>query len=118
MNAEALGRGGKTNQDLELQNQGEGFWTQVCPRSCHCPLAGKQYYNKAGIPLCADCYQASLELCWACGEAITDQVVRALERAYHVTCFTCATCKQQIGEQAFAQGEVGEVYCLEDYYRY
>lgn len=26
-------------------------------RSCHCPLAGKQYYNKAGIPLCADCYQ-------------------------------------------------------------
>lgn len=26
-------------------------------RSCHCPLAGKQYYNKAGIPLCTDCYQ-------------------------------------------------------------
>lgn len=163
-------------------------------RSCHCPLAGKQYYNKAGIPLCTDCYQvkstqpqlrllnstqatesppcfvlmllfedmtlyilklwqlqpllslwllsaaksnnietdiicrhflnmlsffpqASLELCWACGDAITDNVVRALERAYHVACFTCATCKQQIGEQAFAQGEVGEVYCLEDYYR-
>ncbi|KAM3621958.1 uncharacterized protein V6R79_018262 [Siganus canaliculatus] len=86
-------------------------------RSCHIPLAGKQYYNKAGIPLCEDCYQASLELCWACGEAITDHVIRALERAYHLTCFTCATCKQQIGEQAFAQGEVGEVYCLQDYYR-
>lgn len=26
-------------------------------RCCHCPLAGKQYYNKAGIPLCTDCYQ-------------------------------------------------------------
>lgn len=26
-------------------------------RSCHIPLAGKQYYNKAGIPLCEDCYQ-------------------------------------------------------------
>ena len=26
-------------------------------RSCHLPLAGKQYYNKAGIPLCEDCYQ-------------------------------------------------------------
>lgn len=26
-------------------------------RSCHTPLAGKQYYNKAGIPLCEDCYQ-------------------------------------------------------------
>ncbi|XP_042352133.1 filamin-binding LIM protein 1-like [Plectropomus leopardus] len=86
-------------------------------RSCHIPLAGKQYYNKAGIPLCEDCYQASLELCWACGEAITDHVIRALERAYHLSCFTCTTCKQQIGEQPFAQGEVGEVYCLQDYYR-
>ncbi|XP_068172490.1 filamin-binding LIM protein 1 [Antennarius striatus] len=86
-------------------------------RSCHVPLAGKEYYNKAGIPLCADCYQASLELCWACGEAITDHVIRALERAYHLSCFTCSTCKQQIGEQPFAQGEVGEVYCLQDYYR-
>lgn len=86
-------------------------------RSCHIPLAGKQYYNKAGIPLCEECYQASLELCWACGEVITDHVIRALERAYHLPCFTCTTCKQQIGEQAFAQGEVGEVYCLQDYYR-
>ncbi|XP_037535428.1 filamin-binding LIM protein 1 [Nematolebias whitei] len=86
-------------------------------RSCHIPLAGKQYYKKAGIPLCESCYQASLELCWACGEAITDQIIRALERAYHPPCFTCKTCKQQIGEQAFAQGEVGEVYCLQDYYR-
>ncbi|XP_004544812.2 filamin-binding LIM protein 1 [Maylandia zebra] len=86
-------------------------------RSCHIPLAGKQYYNKAGIPLCEDCYQASLELCWACGEAITDHIIRALERAYHLSCFTCTTCKRQIGEQAFAQGEVGEVYCLQDYYR-
>ncbi|CAK6955494.1 filamin-binding LIM protein 1 [Scomber scombrus] len=86
-------------------------------RSCHIPLAGKQYYNKAGIPLCEDCYQASLELCWACGEVIKDQVIRALERVYHLSCFTCTTCKQQIGEQSFAQGEVGEVYCLQDYYR-
>ncbi|CAJ1052077.1 filamin-binding LIM protein 1-like [Xyrichtys novacula] len=86
-------------------------------RSCHSPLAGKHYYNKAGIPLCEECYQASLELCWACGESITDNVIRALERVYHLSCFTCATCKQQIGEQPFAQGEVGEVYCLPDYYR-
>ncbi|KAM4741899.1 filamin-binding LIM protein 1 isoform 1-T2 [Anableps anableps] len=86
-------------------------------RSCHIPLAGKQYYNKAGIPLCEGCYQASLELCWACGDVITDQIIRAIERTYHPSCFTCTTCKQQIGAQAFAQGEVGEVYCLQDYYR-
>ncbi|XP_041748138.1 filamin-binding LIM protein 1 [Coregonus clupeaformis] len=86
-------------------------------RQCHIPLAGKLYYNKAGIPLCEDCYQASLELCWACGEVIKDHVIRALERVYHPPCFICATCRQPIGEQRFAQGEVGEVYCLQDYYR-
>ncbi|KAG7319341.1 hypothetical protein KOW79_017815 [Hemibagrus wyckioides] len=86
-------------------------------RQCHAALAGKIYYNKAGIPLCEDCYQASLEPCWACGEVIKDHVIRALERAYHPPCFVCTTCRQPIGEQRFAQGEVGEVYCLHDYYR-
>ncbi|RVE73169.1 hypothetical protein OJAV_G00048210 [Oryzias javanicus] len=86
-------------------------------RSCHIPLAGKLYYNKAMIPICQECYQASLELCWACGEAIIDDIIHALERPYHPSCFTCTTCHQQIGEQTFAQGEVGEVYCLLDYYR-
>ncbi|CAL8236008.1 unnamed protein product [Boreogadus saida] len=86
-------------------------------RQCQTPLAGKLYYNKAGIPLCEECYQASLELCWACGDTIKDLVIRALERTYHPACFTCATCYQQIGEQRFAQGEVGEVYCIQDYYR-
>ncbi|XP_030634216.1 filamin-binding LIM protein 1 [Chanos chanos] len=86
-------------------------------RQCEVPLAGKIYYNKAGIPLCEDCYQASLEPCWACGEVIKDHMIRALERAYHPPCFVCTTCNQAIGEQRFAQGEVGEVYCLQDYYR-
>ncbi|XP_057182375.1 filamin-binding LIM protein 1 isoform X1 [Triplophysa rosa] len=86
-------------------------------RQCHTPLAAKLYYNKSGIPLCEDCYQASLEPCWACGDVIKDHVIRALERAYHPPCFVCTTCRQPIGEQRFAQGEVGEVYCLQDYYR-
>ncbi|KAL4658519.1 filamin-binding LIM protein 1 isoform X2 [Arapaima gigas] len=86
-------------------------------RQCGLPLAGQLYYNKAGIPLCEDCYQASLEQCWACGEAIKDQVMRALGRGYHPPCFVCTTCRRPIGEEKFAQGEVGEVYCLPDYYR-
>ncbi|KAJ8360734.1 hypothetical protein SKAU_G00172590 [Synaphobranchus kaupii] len=86
-------------------------------RQCQTALAGQLYYNKAGIPLCEDCYLASLEQCWACGEVIKDQVIRALGRAYHPPCFICATCSRPIGEERFAQGEVGEVYCLPDYYR-
>ncbi|KAI2647868.1 Filamin-binding LIM protein 1 [Labeo rohita] len=95
-------------------------------RQCHAPLAAKIYYNKSGIPLCDDCYQASLEPCWACGDVIKDHVIRALERAYHPPCFVCTTCRQPIGEQRFAQGEDGTdsytVECLghtyhEDCYR-
>lgn len=86
-------------------------------RQCHAPLAARLYYTTSGIPLCEDCYQASLEPCWACGDVIKDHVIRALERAYHPPCFVCVTCRQPIGEQRFAQGEVGEVYCLQDYYR-
>ncbi|KAJ8260215.1 hypothetical protein GJAV_G00178430 [Gymnothorax javanicus] len=86
-------------------------------RQCQTALAGQMYYNKAGIPLCEDCYLASLEQCWACGEVIKDHVIRALGRAYHPPCFVCVTCSRPIGEEKFAQGEVGEVYCLPDYYR-
>ncbi|XP_061074688.1 filamin-binding LIM protein 1 [Conger conger] len=86
-------------------------------RQCQTALAGKMYYNKAGIPLCEDCYLASLEQCWACGEPIKDHVIRALGRAYHPPCFICTTCSRPIGEERFAQGDVGEVYCLPDYYR-
>ncbi|XP_048879131.1 filamin-binding LIM protein 1 [Brienomyrus brachyistius] len=86
-------------------------------RQCFLPLAGQLYYNKAGIPLCEACYQASLEQCWACGETIKEQVMRALGRAYHPPCFVCSTCNWPLGEERFAQGEVGEVYCLADYYR-
>ncbi|KAG9353132.1 hypothetical protein JZ751_017708 [Albula glossodonta] len=86
-------------------------------RQCQAALAGQLYYNKAGIPLCEDCYLASLEQCWACGEVIKDHVIRALGRAYHPACFVCTTCGRPIGEERFAQGEVGEVYCLPDYYR-
>ncbi|XP_035244502.1 filamin-binding LIM protein 1-like [Anguilla anguilla] len=86
-------------------------------RQCQTALAGQMYYNKAGIPLCEDCYLASLEQCWACGEVIKDHVIRALGRAYHPPCFICTTCSRPIGEEKFSQGEVGEVYCLPDYYR-
>ena len=29
-------------------------------RQCQTPLAGKLYYNKAGIPLCEECYQVRI----------------------------------------------------------
>uniref|UniRef100_A0A672KGT5 PDZ and LIM domain protein 7-like n=1 Tax=Sinocyclocheilus grahami TaxID=75366 RepID=A0A672KGT5_SINGR len=87
-----------------------------CFLNCCFPTAGSFCYEPSLTPPLLYA-QASLEPCWACGDVIKDHVIRALERAYHPPCFVCATCRQPIGEQRFAQGEVGEVYCLRDYYR-
>ncbi|CAB1315362.1 unnamed protein product [Coregonus sp. 'balchen'] len=66
------------------------------------------------------------EVCGFCRKpvALSETAIEALNRTYHASCFQCRQCHiplagklQPIGEQRFAQGEVGEVYCLQDYYR-
>ncbi|MBN3300792.1 FBLI1 protein, partial [Amia calva] len=86
-------------------------------RQCRHPLAGELYYNKAGTPLCEPCYQATLEQCGRCGQVIQDQVIRALDKAFHPACFTCVVCSQPIGAERFAVDDNNELHCLLDYYR-
>ncbi|XP_019736868.1 filamin-binding LIM protein 1 [Hippocampus comes] len=84
-------------------------------RTCSSPLAGKTFYHSAEIPECEACHENSLERCWSCGEKIRGQLIRALQRTYHTSCFTCATCKQPL--ENFMQADSGEVYCYLDYSR-
>ncbi|XP_077386797.1 filamin-binding LIM protein 1 isoform X2 [Festucalex cinctus] len=84
-------------------------------RTCRCPLAGKTFYDKGEVPECETCYENSLDICWSCGEKIRVQRIRALQRVYHPTCFTCVTCKQPL--ENFVQADTGEVYCHLDYGR-
>ncbi|XP_061881413.1 filamin-binding LIM protein 1 [Entelurus aequoreus] len=83
--------------------------------SCLCPLAGKTFYQKAEIPECEKCNEASLEVCFSCGHRIRARIIRALQRTYHVSCFICVTCKQPLKE--YIQDDNGKVYCPLDYNR-
>lgn len=86
-------------------------------RTCHCHLAGQKFYQKDGRPLCKLCYQRTLEKCGKCGEVVQEHVIRALDRAFHPTCFTCVTCARCIRDENFALDNQNEVYCLDDFYR-
>nr|XP_061813667.1 filamin-binding LIM protein 1 [Nerophis lumbriciformis] len=83
--------------------------------ACNSPLAGQMFYQKAEVPECEACYENGLERCWSCGQKIKEKLLRALQRAYHPTCFSCVTCKQPL--QNFIQTETGELYCPLDYGR-
>ncbi|XP_049589564.1 filamin-binding LIM protein 1 [Syngnathus scovelli] len=84
-------------------------------KTCSCPLAGKTFYHEAEVPQCEECHEKTLECCWSCGQKIRERQVRALQRVYHPTCFTCVTCKQPL--ENFIQADTGELYCQLDYAR-
>lgn len=86
-------------------------------RACRRQLAGQSFYQKDGRPFCEPCYQDTLEKCGKCGEVVRDHVIRALDRAFHPTCFRCVSCARCIGDERFALDTQNEVYCLDDFYR-
>ncbi|XP_066493425.1 filamin-binding LIM protein 1 [Tiliqua scincoides] len=86
-------------------------------RTCHCALAGQLFYQKEGRPLCAGCYESTLEKCVRCQALILSHLVRALGSTYHPECFTCVACGRSIGDEAFTVDEEMGVHCLQDFYR-
>ncbi|XP_053548760.1 zyxin [Bombina bombina] len=58
----------------------------------------------------------SMDLCHFCGKGLsrTETVVRAGEHLYHVTCFTCSKCDQQLQGQQYYESE-GRPLCEECY---
>lgn len=53
--------------------------------------------------------------CYVCNKSIVGQVITALGRTYHPEHFTCAYCKQELGERTFFERE-GNCYCETDYH--
>uniref|UniRef100_A0A8C5QIN5 Filamin binding LIM protein 1 n=1 Tax=Leptobrachium leishanense TaxID=445787 RepID=A0A8C5QIN5_9ANUR len=86
-------------------------------RKCHRLLAGQQYYQKDGQPICDHCYKETLEKCAKCQTLITHHIVRAMGNGYHPECFTCVICNRMIADESFAVDEYNDVHCAEDYYR-
>ncbi|PNI99933.1 ZYX isoform 9, partial [Pan troglodytes] len=63
---------------------------------CAQQLQGQQFYSLEGAPYCEGCYTDTLEKCNACGEPITDRMLRATGKAYHPHCFTCVVCARPL----------------------
>ncbi|CAG0900973.1 unnamed protein product [Cyprideis torosa] len=54
-------------------------------------------------------------MCCACGKAIVGQVVSALNKQWHIQCFTCARCHKELGTKNFFERD-GKPYCEPDYH--
>ncbi|XP_075047080.1 filamin-binding LIM protein 1 isoform X2 [Mixophyes fleayi] len=86
-------------------------------RKCHRLLAGQQYYQKDGQPICDHCYKDTLEKCAKCHTMILQHIVRAMGDGYHPECFRCVVCNRMIADESFAVDEYNDVHCADDYYR-
>lgn len=88
-----------------------------CCRSCHRPLQGLPFYDREGSPQCEGCYMDSLASCSRCGDKITDRVLKAMGKCFHVHCFFCSTCSCTLDGLPFIAGEDNKPYCVQDYHR-
>ncbi|XP_033719293.1 zyxin isoform X2 [Tursiops truncatus] len=84
---------------------------------CEQRLQGQQFYSLEGAPYCEGCYTDTLEKCSACGQPITDRMLRATGRAYHPQCFTCVVCACPLEGTAFIVDPASRPHCVPDYHR-
>ncbi|XP_027893355.1 zyxin-like [Xiphophorus couchianus] len=115
---------GKCGKDLSstqpaLKAMGKAFHPSCfCCMSCHRPLQGMQFYDKEGSPECKRCYVTSLASCSQCGEKITDHILKAMGKCFHVRCFLCSTCSCTLDGLPFIAGEDNKPYCIQDYHKH
>ncbi|KAM6899490.1 LIM domain-containing protein 1 [Xenentodon cancila] len=86
---------------------------------CNKQLSGKPFFTVSGLIYCEDDFLFSgvhppQEVCNGCGSSITDL---ARGRSYHLSCFRCVICRQELEGQAFAVDSDSRVYCVSDYHR-
>ncbi|KAM9324569.1 zyxin [Gastrophryne carolinensis] len=84
---------------------------------CDQQLQGQQYYENKGHPLCEDCYQDTLECCAVCQKKITERLLKAMGKAYHPECFTCAMCSRPLQGEPFIVDQDNQPHCVADYHR-
>ncbi|KAJ8408861.1 hypothetical protein AAFF_G00246790 [Aldrovandia affinis] len=75
---------------------------------CGCDLARSGFFQKNGEYICTADYQRLYGTkCDSCGDFITGEVVSALGRTFHPTCFVCSVCRKQfpIGDRVTFNGK-------------
>uniref|UniRef100_A0AAY5KJC2 Actin binding LIM protein family, member 3 n=1 Tax=Esox lucius TaxID=8010 RepID=A0AAY5KJC2_ESOLU len=75
---------------------------------CGCDLARSGFFQKRGEYICTSDYQRLYgRRCDRCDGFISGEVVSALGRTYHPTCFVCSVCRKQfpIGDRVTFSGK-------------
>uniref|UniRef100_A0A4W5N649 LIM zinc-binding domain-containing protein n=1 Tax=Hucho hucho TaxID=62062 RepID=A0A4W5N649_9TELE len=75
---------------------------------CGCGLARSGFFQKSGEFICTSDYQRLYGTrCDRCEGFITGEVVSALGRTYHPTCFVCSVCRKPfpIGDRVTFSGK-------------
>lgn len=78
-------------------------------QTCHQKF-GKQIYPFDGMPYCErHFHEKNGTICPNCNKHINGPCIRALDRAWHPDCFSCATCKTPLSNEYFPIS--GKAYC-------
>ncbi|NXJ90116.1 LDB3 protein, partial [Corythaixoides concolor] len=89
----------------------EEFNCAYCKKS----LADMCFVEEQNSVYCERCYeQFFAPTCARCHTKIMGEVMHALRKTWHTTCFVCAACKMPFGNSLFHM-EDGEPYCEKDY---
>ncbi|XP_021948952.1 LIM and senescent cell antigen-like-containing domain protein 2 isoform X2 [Folsomia candida] len=88
----------------------------------HCGQCGKvlnpeKFMEKDGKPYCEHDYnQLFLPKCFSCAKTVFEVPVKALNRNYHLLCFTCKKCSQVLCPFTYYERK-GSFYCEEDFHQ-
>ncbi|NWR54986.1 LDB3 protein, partial [Bucorvus abyssinicus] len=89
----------------------EEFNCAYCKKS----LADMCFVEEQNSVYCERCYeQFFAPTCARCHTKIMGEVMHALKKTWHTSCFVCAACKKPFGNSLFHM-EDGEPYCEKDY---
>ena len=105
--------------DRFVMRVGNSPWHEDCLfcSECHAPLTNTCYY-KEGRLLCRGDYERRFGVkCGRCGQCLNphDLVMRTRYSIYHIACFVCTVCGQNLnrGDQYVVRAD--QLVCMSDY---
>ncbi|KAJ1350999.1 Paxillin 1 [Parelaphostrongylus tenuis] len=78
---------------------------------CGLELGHRNFFERNGRAYCEEDYHNLFSpRCSGCNGPIKDRCVTALNKNYHVQCFTCSECGREFGDEGFHEKD-GNTYC-------
>ena len=105
--------------DRFVMRVGNSPWHEDCLfcSECHAPLTNSCYY-KEGRLLCRGDYERRFGVkCGRCGQCLMphDLVMRTRFSIYHIACFVCTVCGQNLNRGDQYVVRAGQLVCMTDY---